>query len=234
MQLIRRYYNFLFSFFLVFPLLIFAAKTGFLGLVFSLGVIFLGGLFFRNSGISLFLPLFLIPATISFNHIFDVLTLKNVTVLFVIAFLCYVFNFAIVRGFPVRWAWFLVLYLWLFWFFWGDPKGVIHFVLVLGIFFVVAKMLFHSSLELFETPSLIARTIPLLGLLIFAEMMWVVGILPLGYLFAPVFLLLFVYLLLRISEYYIGKKSIRYIVYPTTFTFFTMVVILLIAMQKPF
>lgn len=144
------------------------------------------------------------------------------------------FSFFVVRQKYGGWLWHVPLYLWLVWFLKGIPfdisKSVLFFVIIYTLFskhfFEIVRSRISVNLE---------YRIFILGfLLLFGEIFWVIGILPIGYLFGPPFLILFFYFFVNMCRYYFGNIGLKHVMYTSMFTFCLMLVTVLIVIQKPF
>ncbi|MDE1970509.1 MAG: hypothetical protein KGI50_02945 [Patescibacteria group bacterium] len=132
------------------------------------------------------------------------------------------------------WAWFFPLNMWIYWFFFNVPFDTIKSIVFAAALWGVLRGYNYALRRRGEEVHPHETGVLMLEVLLCMEMVWVTALLPLGYLFSPLFLSLFVYCLVHGGRYYLRKKTLVGYSPIILFTFLCMLVIVIIATQKPF
>jgi len=234
MKFLKRYYSELFSLFLFFPSVMLGMWFGVLsGLAITTFLVFFTAVLFRNYQITAFSVLLLGPVLVFRGFVSSSgaeLIVSGVS----LAAVFYLFCFSVLYKKRWTWMWYGTIGLWSFLLFKTISFDVFNIIFIFSVFYSIAYLFFplivdvslkrHVSLHFF---------VFLFSVLLF-EMFWLIRIFPLGVLFGPVFVMVFFYFFSHVYRGYCLESPLRYYIRPATFTFLSLLVILLTAINSSF
>jgi|GEM_PF-4883662 len=234
MKFLGRYYSEFFSLCLFFPSVAFGMWFGVLsGLAVTACLVFFAAFLFRNYQITAFSALLLVP-TLIFRGFATSSGVESIIFGLFTTAVFYLFCCSVLYKKGWTWVWYGIIGLWSFLLFKTITFDVFKIIFIFSVLCGVAYIFFpliadgspkrHVSLRFF---------VFLFSVLLF-EIFWVIRIFPLGVLFGPVFVMLFFYFFSHVYRGYCLESPLRYYIRPITFTFFSLLVILLTAINSSF
>ncbi len=130
--------------------------------------------------------------------------------------------------------WYCAIWLWSFLLFSTISFDVVNIGLVFIAFFIIAYLYFPSVVYGIHKKDISLHFFVFLFSTLLFEAFWVIRIFPLGVLLGPVFVMIFFYFFSHIYRGYCLDNPFRYYIRPTTFTFLSLLVILLTAINSAF
>jgi len=234
MKFLKRYYSELFSLCLFFPLVVFGMPLGVMGgLVITSFLVFFTAILFRNYQITAFSALLLIPTLIvkSFASFPDI---GSMVLGFFISVTFYLFCFSVLRKKNWAWMWYCVIWLWSFLLFSTIAFDVLKICLIFAVFYLIAYIFFPLVIGVVFEKHVPLHFFALLFSALLLEMFWVVRIFPLGTLLGPTVVMVCFYFFSRVYRGYQLGSPFHYYIRPVTFTFLSLLVILLTAINSVF